>query len=61
MDDTFRSDPARNLHYDFAFNSTRTSGCAVWMDPSVAGPLLPVVRREPALTTAAVRRRLTEP
>ena len=32
---TFRYDPARNLHYDFAFNSTRTSGC-----PGLDGPVL---------------------
>jgi hypothetical protein len=29
----FKTDPARNLHYDFAFDSRRTSGARVWMDP----------------------------
>ena len=44
---TFRYDPARNLHYDFAFNSTRTNGDAGLDGSVLAGPLLPIVRRQP--------------
>jgi len=33
MGSIFKTDPARNLHYDFSFASTRTSGTRVWMDP----------------------------
>jgi len=29
----FKSDPARNLAYDFSFASVRTPGARVWMDP----------------------------
>ena len=34
---TFRYDPARNLHYDFAFNSSARPGARIWMDPSSPG------------------------
>jgi hypothetical protein len=52
---TFRYDPARNLHYDFSFNSTRTSGARIWMDPSSPGRYYRSVVGNLSLTTAAVR------
>ena len=52
---TFRYDPARNLHYDFAFNSTRTSGARVWMDPSSPGRYYRSVVGNLSLTTVKVR------
>lgn len=33
----FATDPGRNLRYDFSFNSTRTKGMKVWMDPTSPG------------------------
>ena len=42
MYSTFRYDPARNLHYDFAFNSTRTSGCPGLDGPVLARAVLPI-------------------
>ena len=52
---TFRYDPARNLHYDFAFNSTRTNGMRVWMDPSSPGRYYRSFVGNLNVTTAAVR------
>jgi hypothetical protein len=33
MSQIFRTDPARNMNYDFTFTSTRTPGARAWMDP----------------------------
>ena len=51
----FRYDPARDLHDDFSFDSTRTSGARVWMDPSSPGRYYRSVVGNLSLTTTAVR------
>ena len=52
---TFRTDPARNMHYDFSFNSSRTSGARIWMDPSSPGRYYRSFVGNLSLTTVAVR------
>ncbi len=51
----FRYDPARNLNYDFSFNSTRTSGARIWMDPSSPGRYYRSVIGNLSLSTVSVR------
>ncbi len=51
----FKTDPARNLHYDFSFNSTRTSGARVWMDPYAPSRYYRSVVGHLDMTTTAFR------
>jgi len=51
----FKSDPARDLRYDFSFASVRTPGNRAWMDPYAPGRYYRSVVGQLGLTAAAVR------
>jgi len=51
----FKSDPARDLRYDFSFASVRTPGNRAWMDPYAPSRYYRSVVGQLGLTAAAVR------
>lgn len=51
----FATDPGRNLRYDFSFNSTRTKGMKVWMDPTSPGRYYRAVTGVLGSSTASFR------
>jgi hypothetical protein len=51
----FKSDPARDLRYDFSFASARTPGHRVWMDPYAPNRYYRSVVGQLGLTAASVR------
>ena len=51
----FKSDPARDLRYDFSFASVRTPGYRVWMDPYAPGRYYRSVVGELELSAVTVR------
>jgi hypothetical protein len=51
----FKTDPARNLHYDFSFASSRTPGARVWMDPYAPSRYYRSVVGKFTMTAAMVR------